>query len=235
MRRSYSRGRIILTALAACLAAALIAGAVACAPAEAPEAESESPAGDGYIDLLSKHEGKYNKHGWNHFGEGHFTIDHETGVLSAHSPEGSGLIWYSAAMFQDFVLELDFMVDDNQTNSGIFLRIPYMVENHDYIHDSFEIQIFDNERAGMTHYTGAIYDASPPLKKASRSPGQWNHFKITCQGQRMVVELNGELVNDWTTRPTGKIKTHWPKGYIGLQNHRGPSDVHFRNIRVKEL
>ena len=31
--------------------------------------------------ILEKKIGKYSKHGWNHYGPGHFTLDSKTGVL----------------------------------------------------------------------------------------------------------------------------------------------------------
>jgi 3-keto-disaccharide hydrolase len=196
----------------------------------------EKGAEQGFIELLPANaDGLYSKHGWNHFGEGYFALDRQTGVLTAHSENGSGLLWYSARQFRDFVLELEYRVDNKDTNSGIFLRIPEMVTTNTYIYNSFEIQIFDNDRAGMKHFTGAIYDANPPTKRASRDPGQWNHFRITCRGLHITVELNGELVNDWKIKLSGKVETHWPKGYIGLQNYNGPLKVEFRKIRIKEL
>ena len=203
----------------------------------------------GYIDLLTKNDaGKYSKHGWNHYGPGCFSLDRDTGVLTSHN--GMGVFWYSVKKFGDFVLELDFMCDAKETNSGIFLRMPNMPASNDYIFECFEIQIYDadldkadhvmHEGAAkmdptMIHTTGAVYDAEAPKKKTSLGPGKWNHYKITCQGLRYMVELNGELVNDWMAEPRGKVATHWPKGYIGLQNHDATSSVHFRNIRIKEL
>jgi len=169
-------------------------------------------------------------------------------VLTSHN--GMGLFWYSAKKFGDFVLELDFMCDAKETNSGIFVRIPNMPASNDYIFECFEIQIYDaaldkkehvmHEGAAqmdptMLHTTGAVYDAEPPKKKTSLGPGKWNHYKITCQGLRYLVEINGEVVNDWMAEPRGKVETHWPKGYIGLQNHDATSSVHFHNIRIKEL
>ena len=43
--------------------------------------------------ILEKKIGKYSKHGWNHYGPGHFTLDSKTGVLKSHG--GMGLFWYS--------------------------------------------------------------------------------------------------------------------------------------------
>ena len=52
-----------------------------------------------------------------------------------------GLSWFSAKKFKDFVLELDFMVEKEQSNSGIFVRVPDVPVSDDYIYHSFEIQI----------------------------------------------------------------------------------------------
>ena len=204
---------------------------------------------EGYIELLSKNDqGLYSKHGWNHYGPGYFTLDRKTGVLSAH--DGMGLFWYSAKQFGDFVLELDYMCDVKENNSGIFVRIPNMPTSNDYIFECFEIQIYDaamdniehkmHEGAAkvdpsLLHATGAVYDAEPPKKMASFGPGKWNHYKITCKGLRYTIELNGVQVNDWMAEPRGKVKSHWPKGYIGLQNHDATASIHFRDIKVKEL
>lgn len=211
--------------------------------------DSGSKGAAGYTDLLGKNDaGKYNKHGWNHYGPGCFSLDVNTGVLSSHG--GMGVFWYSAKQFKDFVLELDFMCDKDDTNSGIFVRMPNMPASNDYIFECFEIQIYDaalskkdpvmHEGAAkmdptMLHTTGAVYDAEPPKKKASLGPGKWSHYKITLQGLKYTIELNGQVVNEWMAEPRGKVATHWPKGYIGLQNHDGTSSVHFRNIRIKEL
>jgi len=47
-------------------------------------------------------------------------------------------------------------------------------------------------------------------------------------GQKYSVKLNGQLVNEFTG---ARALT----GYIGLQNWGGDGEVHFRNVRCKEL
>jgi len=213
--------------------------------------DAGSKSDDGYIQLLAKNgAGKYTKHGWNHYGPGYFSLDPATGVLSSHG--GMGVFWYSARQFKDFVLELDFMCDKDNTNSGIFVRMPNMPTSNDYIFECFEIQIYDaalsqkthlghesdvkvTDDSPLLHTTGAVYDAEPPKEMTSLGPNKWNHYKITLQGLKYTIELNGKVVNEWMAEPRGKVATHWPKGYIGLQNHDDTSSVHFRNIRVKEL
>jgi sugar phosphate isomerase/epimerase len=185
----------------------------------------------GYRELLQSEGGWYNKHGWNHYGPGYFALDNESGILTAHG--GMGLFWFAQQKFGDFILELDFRVKDKKDNSGIFYRIPEMPMSNDYIYHSFEIQIDDGSDG--VHSTGAVYDAVAPSATASLKPGEWNHYKITCRGARINVELNEQAIVDWEMEPSGKIKDFADSGYIGLQNHDRRSPVQFRNLFIKEL
>jgi sugar phosphate isomerase/epimerase len=186
---------------------------------------------NGYLPLEKRWDGRYNLHGWNHYGPGYFLVDPKTGVLTGQ--DGMGLLWFSEKKFSDFVLELDFKCAEVFTNSGVFLRVPEVPASDDYIYKSIEIQIADN--GGGIHATGAAYDMQAPTAKAFREPGGWNHYKITFRGPHLTVELNGETVLDWDTVPAGKVKSLAPEGYIGLQNHDSSAPVYFRNIYVKEL
>jgi sugar phosphate isomerase/epimerase len=185
----------------------------------------------GYRQLLGKNWGAYEKHGWNHYGPGYFEIDPKTGVLKSQG--GMGLLWYAKKKFKDFVLELDFKCSQKNTNSGIFYRVPEMPASDDYIYHSFEIQIYDAGEG--IHKTGAIYDAEAPTAAAFLPTGEWNHFKITCRGKNIQIELNGKPVLNWDQEPRGKIKDFALEGYIGLQNHDSESPVCFRKIYLKEL
>ncbi len=185
----------------------------------------------GYDQLLKRSGWVYEKHGWNHYGPGHFELDPKTGVLKSQG--GMGLLWYSARKYKDFVLELDFKCSRKDTNSGVFLRVPAVPASDDYIYHSFEIQIEDAGEG--IHATGAAYDAEAPRVTASKPAGEWNHYKITFQGKRLKVELNGTLVLDWEAEPRGKVKDFAAEGYIGLQNHDSLSPVYFRDIFIKEL
>jgi sugar phosphate isomerase/epimerase len=184
-----------------------------------------------FTPLLSRWNWRYSKHGWNHYGPGHFELDEKTGVLKSQG--GMGLLWYSVKKWRDFVLELEFQCEKKETNSGIFYRVPEVPTSDDYIYHSFEVQIYD---AGEDiHKTGAIYDAVAPIKDVQEPTGEWNYMKITCRGKRVRVELNGVQVVDWEMEPRGKIKDFAAEGYIGLQNHDSIAPVYFRNIFAREL
>ena len=54
------------------------------------------------VQILTSRNGRYSKHGWNHYGPGYFDLDSETGVLTSHG--GMGLFWYAVKELGDFVL-----------------------------------------------------------------------------------------------------------------------------------
>lgn len=188
---------------------------------------------EGYEEILGFSEGRYNKHGWNHYGPGYFELDSETGVLT--SSGGMGLMWYSARVYENFVIDLDYMCHTPNTNSGVFLRVPNnVVVSNDYIHRSFEIQIDDADTLTI-HTTGSVYDAEAAKMLAANPPGEWNHFRISFIGDIIKVVLNGQLINTWKAEPRGKINSFASKGYVGLQNHDSEAKVSFKNIFIKEL
>ncbi|MEW5900995.1 MAG: family 16 glycoside hydrolase [Acidobacteriota bacterium] len=186
---------------------------------------------EGYEEILKRSFGRYSKHGWNHYGPGHFELDEKEGVLKSQG--GMGLLWYSVEKLEDFILELEFKCSQKNTNSGIFFRVPAVPTSDDYIYHSFEVQIYDAGEG--IHKTAAVYDAEAPSRDASRPTGEWNHLKLVCRGKRLQVELNGVPVIDWTMERRGKIREFSLEGYIGLQNHDSISPVYFRNIFVKKI
>jgi hypothetical protein len=185
----------------------------------------------GYEQILGQRNGRFHKHGWNHYGPGYFMLDARSGVLKSQG--GMGLMWYSARTYRDFVLDLEFKCERASTNSGIFVRVPETPVNNDYIYHSFEIQI-DDAGKGI-HHTGAAYDAEAPSQRASKPPGEWNHMAITFRGDRIQVNINGVRVLDWVAEPRGKVRDFAREGYVGLQNHDSRSPVYFRNIFIKDL
>lgn len=187
---------------------------------------------DGFAPLLKQSNGRHTKAGWNHYGPGYFILDPETGVLESHG--GMGLLWFSERKFSDFVLELEFKTSKPESNSGVFVRVPEVPSSDAYIYHSFEVQIHDTAEQEI-HRTGAVYDAEPATRTASKPTGEWNTMRIQFVGGHITVHVNGEQVVDWDAEPRGKIEDFAAEGYIGLQNHDPDSSVWFRNIRVKDL
>jgi sugar phosphate isomerase/epimerase len=185
---------------------------------------------DGWTQILRRGGSGYEKHGWNHYGPGHFECDPKTGVLKGQG--GMGLLWYGQKL-KDFVFECEFKCSTPTTNSGIFLRVPSVPVSDGYITHAIEIQI-DDTSTGI-HHTGAAYDIEAPQVLASKPTGEWNHLRIEFKGMRLKVDLNGRTALDWEARPGGKVRDISPEGFIGLQNHDSQSPPFFRNVYLKEL
>jgi len=65
------------------------------------------------------------------------------------------------------------------------------------------------------------------LTDDSENPiGEWNHMEITCQGDRITVKVNGQLVNVATN-------CNVTRGAICLQSEG--TEVQFRNIELRPL
>jgi hypothetical protein len=148
----------------------------------------------------------------------------------------------------DFVLALDFKISP-KCNSGVFIRTSPLTPRpgKDVGFNGLEVAIDDTRDAGF-HDTGAIYDLARPKANAMKPVGEWNHLQITCDRNRIEVEVNGQVVtrmdlDEWTAanrRPDGSehkfdvaYKDHPRKGYIGLQDHG--SDCWYRNIKLRRL
>ncbi|HEY7914999.1 MAG TPA: DUF1080 domain-containing protein [Blastocatellia bacterium] len=163
--------------------------------------------------------------GWKMAGKGNFKA--EDGALVTYG--GMGLLWYEAKKFRDFVLEVEWKVNHQCNNSGIFVRFPERSDDPWHaVNHGYEIQIDDCDKRGLKYNTGSVYDFSPAMRIASKLAGEWNRYEITVIGQRYTIKLNGELVNEFEG-------SRAPEGYIGLQNHDLISRVSYRRVRVREV
>jgi hypothetical protein len=225
------------TALSLLAAAVLVAGAPA-----ADNALTAKEKADGWVLLF---DGK-TLDGWMTSAGKPSKVPVEDGCINPH--DCGDYMMVHKEQWGDFVLSCDFKISRN-CNSGIFVRT-YSLERRpgkDVGFNGIEVQILDSKEAGY-HDTGAIYDLVKPKRNAMKPVGAWNHVVITCDKNRIAVELNGEEVtrmdlDEWTKpneRPDGTphkfdiaYKDHPRKGYIGLQDHGAA--CWFKNIKIKPL
>jgi hypothetical protein len=170
----------------------------------------------------------------------------EGGALNPH--RCGGYMMVHKEKWEDFVLSLDFKISKG-CNSGVFVRTSSLTPRpgKDVGFNGIEVAIDDTRTAGY-HDTGALYDLVQPSRNAMRPAGEWNRLVVTCDRQRISVELNGEVVtrmdlDEWArpnVRPDGSrhkfdvaYREHPRKGYIGLQDHGSP--CWFKNIKLRPL
>ncbi len=177
--------------------------------------------------------------GWEHVGPGGFTV--ENGLLKPHG--GMGLLWYTPGKIRNAVIRVVFKTVRNESNSGVFIRIPekptepWMPVNHGY-----EVQV-DNADDDY-HCTGVLYSLTRALARPQKPPDEWNTMEITLDGPRTVVALNGVKITDYTEgQPVPPKKEKYEpdrgrrpdEGYIGLQNHSDKDVVLFKEVAVKKI
>ena len=143
----------------------------------------------------------------------------------------------SEEVFGDFILELEFRIDDG-TNSGIQFRSESKPDYQNGRVHGYQFEIDPSPRA----WTGGIYDEArrdwlyplelnTPARSAFKANG-WNTARIECIGSSMRTFLNGVPAAHVVDNIT-------PNGFIALQVHSvnnaadAGKHVYFRNIRIQ--
>jgi hypothetical protein len=157
------------------------------------------------------------------------------GILTAKAGTG----WLSTAeQYGDFILRVEWRIEAGG-NSGVFLRVPGVVEGKSPSQTGAEIQILDDNdpkykgKLKPYQYSGSIYTFVPCAKPVFKGAGEWNSFEITCKEDKIAVVYNGEKVAEADASKDPELGKRPRKGYIGLQNHGSP--VEFRKVEIKVL
>ena len=181
--------------------------------------------------------------GWEQVGPGKFVV--EDGKLKTEG--GMGMIYYPAEKFGNAVICVVYTVKDNDSNSGVFIRLPEKSSDPWVaVNKGYEVQIDNGTRhvGGEYHGSGVLYSLTKALSHPQKKPGEWNVLEITLDGPRTIVVLNGEKVTDFKEGDPVPAKTRdfeperGPRpltGYIGIQNHDDLSTAYFKEISIKPL
>jgi len=160
---------------------------------------------------------------------------------------------FTKSEFENFEIDLEFK-NERGTNSGV---IVYCTDRENWIPNSVEIQISDDSYFKEKEWApqwmcGGIFGHLPPREELVKEPGKWNHMNIRCEGQFIVVKLNGKVsaemdmskwtdgsknpdgteIPSWLPTPFAELRT---KGYIGLQGKHGEANIYFRNLKIAKL
>ena len=140
--------------------------------------------------------------------------------------------------YRDFEITLKFKLTGTEgfVNSGVQFR-------------SVRIDKPENEMSGYQadigepEWWGCLYDESRRNKVIAKSDmtkiapvlkkGDWNEYKIRCEGPRIQIWLDGVQTVDFTEADAEIAKLD---GFIALQIHGGAkSQVRFKDIVIEEL
>ena len=176
----------------------------------------------------------------------------ENGLISLSRAQYDGkehnsdYLWFDEVL-GNVILEVEVKMPE-QANSGIYLRTS---DTQNPVPTGIEVQVansFGRNMLSKTGTAGAIYDCLAPTENPLKAPGEWNQYRITCQNEKIIVELNNKKIidmdlNQWSQpnkNPDGTknkfstaLKDFARQGYFGFQDHGRP--VWYRNIRLKKL
>jgi len=182
--------------------------------------------------------------GWKHVGDGSMSV--ENGMIRGHG--GMGLLYWTKEKFSDCTIRVVYKMEKENSNSGVFIRIP--IEPREAwmpVFYGYEVQIDNHPETSKEdeyHITGTLYSLTKPLAKPGKPGPQWNTMEITLNGPHTIVYVNGQKVTDYKEgdpvhprqadfEPFRGLRPN--SGYIGLQNHGKDDVVYFKEVSVKQL
>jgi hypothetical protein len=135
--------------------------------------------------------------------------------------------------YGDFELRLQFKLLGDGANAGVQIRSRRVPNHHEMIGYQADLGegwwgcLYDESRRNRVLAGPAPEQRSQPVKL-----GQWNDYRILCQGRRVQLWINDRQTVDYT-EPDASLEQ---RGIIGLQIHSGPPcEAWYRNIRIREL
>ncbi|MDG2400235.1 MAG: DUF1080 domain-containing protein [Akkermansiaceae bacterium] len=145
-------------------------------------------------------------------------------------------------LYGDFELTFEVKVHNN-LNSGVMIRSQTKGNTPEGRVNGPQVEIESSGAKGAE--SGYIYGEAcggwmtpKNLLKPHKhfKDGEWNKYRILAKGPRIQVWINEVQISDLTDGP--KYQTY-SKGFIGLQVHgvgnRGPFDVAWKNLKIREL
>lgn len=135
--------------------------------------------------------------------------------------------------YADFELTLEFKLIGENTNAGVQLRSRRIPNHHEMI--GYQADLGKG-------YWGCLYDESRRNKVLARpddkelakvlKPGEWNSYRILCEGPRIRLWINDLQTVDYTEEDAAIELA----GRIALQIHGGPAgEAHYRNLRLRNI
>jgi 3-keto-disaccharide hydrolase len=139
----------------------------------------------------------------------------------------------SRERYKDFDLRLEFRLKGKDTNAGVQIRSERIPDHHEMV--GYQADLGGN-------YWGCLYDESRRRTVLARpatdvitsalKPGQWNRYRIRCEGRRIQLWINDVQTVDYRESDASIVQD----GHIALQIHGGPpGEAWYRKIRVKML
>ena len=137
---------------------------------------------------------------------------------------------YTEKEYDNFELRLKFRLRNH--NSGVQVR---SVVHKDFRVTGYQADIAESRYTGILYEEGGrgiLADVDPKKIAKHVKKGQWNDYRILCDGKSVQFWINGQRTVNYTEKKDSARK----KGVIAFQLHGGPPmKVCFKDIILKKL
>ena len=155
--------------------------------------------------------------------------------------------------YGDFIFEGEILLPEGQANSGFMFRAQveknkvfgYQAEVDGSVDRKWSGGLYDEGRRAwfISPRNNPGKDATEADKAACKESiaafrqragdcfkrNEWNKYRITCQGKKIKIEVNGVVTTDVEDDKDAS-------GPVGIQHHGEKGQTYrFRNLRIKEL
>lgn len=151
----------------------------------------------------------------------------EQGAIVAEGPRSH--LFYDGGEFKNFEFKCDVQTTPG-SNGGIFFHTRFQEEG--WPTHGYESQI--NNTHGDPVKTGSIYNTVKLFQSAAQDDKWWTQ-KITVQGKRVTVEIDGKKVIDYVEPDDKAGPVKLSQGTFALQAHDPKSVIRYKNIYVRPL
>lgn len=141
--------------------------------------------------------------------------------------------------YENFILELEWKHLHKDGNAGLFIHSDDITAPGKPFSRSVECQVMDGNHGDVFAIHGASMtrdNEDPfyrigwmrtfPREERANPFGQWNHYRVESRDGILTLAVNAKVVSR-------AFHVNPRKGYICLESEG--SEVHFKNIRIKEL
>jgi hypothetical protein len=162
------------------------------------------------------------------------------GVIRS-KPRGGGNL-YTKDRFANYIFRFDVKLSPN-ANNGVGIRTELVGDPSFTV--GKEIQILDDSGSEYTNlqpyqYHGSLYGVVPAKRGSLKPVGEWNTMEIICDGTRIKVTSNGQVIVDAKVDEIKEFMDH--REHAGLLKNDGhiaflghSTEVQFRNLRILPL
>jgi len=163
------------------------------------------------------------------------------GILHCN-PQGGGNL-YTKDRFANYIFRFDVKMTPN-ANNGIGIRTE-LTGGSPSFDVGKEIQILDDSGDQYTklepyQYHGSLYGLVPAKRGSLKPVGEWNTMEIICDGVRIKVTVNDQVIVDTKVDEIKEFMDHREHagllkndGHIGFLGHG--TELWFRNLRILPL